>query len=58
MRNLKSNLVLFVVIILFASCKQQQARMPISHSSGEFLKASAERNIKLIKGEENKIDST
>jgi hypothetical protein len=31
--------------------------MPISHSSGEFLKASAERNIKLIKGEENKIDS-
>ena len=43
--------------MLFVSCKQQQARMPISHSSGTFMKESAERNKKLVKGEEGKIDS-
>lgn len=31
--------------------------MPISHASGVFLKKSAERNKKLIHGEESKIDS-
>ncbi len=49
--------VLFIAFLMLVSCKQQQARMPISHSSGEFLKASVDRNKKLIKGEENKIDS-
>ena len=40
------------------SCKQQQqARMPISQSSGTFMQESAERNKKLIAGEEGQIDS-
>jgi gliding motility-associated peptidyl-prolyl isomerase len=39
------------------SCKQQQARMPISRSSGTFMKESVARNKKLIAGEEGKIDS-
>ena len=57
MRKLKNILAVSIAILTLASCKQQQARMPISHSSGEFLKASAERNKKLIKGEEGQIDS-
>jgi gliding motility-associated peptidyl-prolyl isomerase len=51
-----------IVLILmafttFLSCKQSQARMPISRSSGTFMKESAIRNKKLIAGEEGKIDS-
>jgi gliding motility-associated peptidyl-prolyl isomerase len=48
----------FAVFMTFLSCKQQQqARMPISRSSGTFMKESAARNKKLIAGEEAKIDS-
>ena len=48
----------FAVFMTFLSCKQQQqARMPISRSSGAFMKESAARNKKLIAGEEAKIDS-
>ncbi len=51
-------LLLIVVFMTFLSCKQQQqARMPISRSSGTFMKESAARNKKLIAGEEGKIDS-
>lgn len=57
MRNIKFGVVVFIAVLLFVSCKQQQARMPISHSSGTFMKESAERNKKLVKGEEGKIDS-
>jgi len=57
MKNLLKTIILFVVIITFASCKQQQARMPVSRSSGTFMKESAARNKKLIAGEEGKIDS-
>jgi gliding motility-associated peptidyl-prolyl isomerase len=57
MRKLTFNSALIIAFLMLFSCKQQQARMPISHSSGEFLKASAERNKKLIKGEESQIDS-
>jgi gliding motility-associated peptidyl-prolyl isomerase len=40
------------------SCKQsQEARRPISHTSGSFMKKSAERNKKLIATEEEQIDS-
>ena len=49
--------MLFTVLITFISCKQQQARMPISRSSGTFMKESAERNKKLVAGEEGIIDS-
>lgn len=48
----------FLVAILVASCKQsQEARRPISRASGSFMKKSAERNKKLIAGEEGQIDS-
>jgi len=57
MRNIKFGVVVFIAVLLFVSCKQQQARMPISHSSGTFMKESAERNKKLVRGEEGKIDS-
>ncbi|MDN3677508.1 gliding motility-associated peptidyl-prolyl isomerase GldI [Flavobacterium paronense] len=58
MKNLSKIMLLFVVFMTFLSCKQQQqARMPISHSSGTFMKESAARNKKLIAGEEGKIDS-
>ncbi|MBC7524732.1 MAG: gliding motility-associated peptidyl-prolyl isomerase GldI [Flavobacterium sp.] len=58
MKLLKNSLLVFIMILVLASCKQQQqARMPISRTSGVFLKQSAERNKKLIKGEENQIDS-
>ncbi len=57
MKNTIKILLFFLVVITFMSCKQQQARMPISRSSGTFMKESAERNKKLVAGEESKIDS-
>ena len=57
MKNLKSYFVLILAALALVSCKQQQARMPVSRSSGEFLNASVARNKKRIKGEEGKIDS-
>ena len=49
--------MLFLLVMLAMSCKQQQARNPISRSSGTFMKESVERNKKLNAGEEGKIDS-
>lgn len=49
--------ILFVFIITIGCSQHQQARKPISHSSGTFLRESAERNIKLVAGEEARIDS-
>jgi gliding motility-associated peptidyl-prolyl isomerase len=43
--------------LLLASCSQQQARRPVSQSSGSFMKESVERNKVLIAGEEGRIDS-
>jgi gliding motility-associated peptidyl-prolyl isomerase len=57
MRNSPKIIVLLLVFVTLLSCKQQQARMPISRSSGTFMKESVERNKKLIAGEESKIDS-
>ena len=57
MKKLSKTILLFAAFILLLSCKQQQARMPLSRSSGTFMKESAERNKKLIAGEEGKIDS-
>ena len=57
MKNVTRIMMLFLVFMTFLSCKQQQARMPVSRSSGTFMKESAERNKKLIAGEEGKIDS-
>jgi len=57
MKNCPKIILLLLIIVTFISCKQQQARMPISRSSGTFMKESVERNKKLIAGEEGKIDS-
>lgn len=48
---------LLLICITLLSCKQPQARMPVSRSSGTFMKESVVRNKKLIAGEEAKIDS-
>lgn len=48
---------LFLLGIMITSCSQQQARRPISHSSGTFMKESIERNKKLVANEETQIDS-
>jgi len=57
MKHYIKTTLLFIVLASFLSCKQQQARMPISRSSGTFMKESVARNKKLIAGEEGKIDS-
>ena len=43
--------------VLLASCSQQQARRPLTQNSGQFMKESMNRNIKLIANEEAMIDS-
>ncbi|WP_245892209.1 gliding motility-associated peptidyl-prolyl isomerase GldI [Flavobacterium pallidum] len=43
--------------ILATGCSQQQARKPITHTGGSFMKESVMRNKKLIAGEEAVIDS-
>lgn len=54
----KHKILLLLLLSVFAACcSQQQARRPVSHSEGTFMKESAERNKKLIAGEEGKIDS-
>lgn len=54
--NLKNIMPLAFVAIL-AGCSQQQARKPITQTSGKFMKESMKRNIKLIANEEALIDS-
>lgn len=56
-KNIAPLYILMLVTFFTMSCQQQQARRPVSHSSGEFMNASVERNKKLIKNEETKIDS-
>ena len=55
MKSIQNIVLISLALVSLASCKQQQARMPITQTSGEFLKASAERNKKLNKSEENQI---
>ena len=43
--------------VLLLSCNNQQARKPVSYSSGTFMKESVDRNKKLIAGEESKIEA-
>ncbi|OCB78427.1 gliding motility-associated peptidyl-prolyl isomerase GldI [Flavobacterium crassostreae] len=51
------SIALFVLLCLVvSSCKQhQEARQPISHSSGSFMKKSVARNKKLVASEEDLI---
>ncbi len=49
--------ILMIIAISITACSQQQARMPVSQSSGTFMKESVVRNKKLVAAEEKKIDS-
>ena len=57
MKAIQLVLILFLGSILLSSCNNQQARKPISYSSGSFMKESVARNKKLIAGEESKIEA-
>lgn len=50
-------LLILLCILMIMSCSQQKARMPVSQSSGTFMKESAARNKILVASEEGKIDS-
>ncbi|WP_308990488.1 gliding motility-associated peptidyl-prolyl isomerase GldI [Mariniflexile litorale] len=52
-----NKLVLLVLILLAViSCKQPEARRPVSVSSGSFINASVERNKKLYAHEQSQIE--
>ncbi|OYQ38072.1 gliding motility-associated peptidyl-prolyl isomerase GldI [Flavobacterium cyanobacteriorum] len=53
----KMTLLLLVLGSIITGCSQQQARKPVSHSSGTFMKESIARNKKLVASEESLIDS-
>ena len=57
MKKLSQITAIVLIVATLASCKQQQARMPVSRSSGTFMKESVIRNKKLVASEEAKIDS-
>lgn len=52
-----SYVIIVLCMLLLQSCKEPQARRPISQSSGTFMKESVERNKELNKNEEARIDS-
>jgi len=57
MKKINLYILAIISLLILESCKEPQARKPISHSSGTFMKESVERNKKLIKSEEAQIDS-
>lgn len=58
MNYLKVLLIVFFSAVLLSGCKQpQEARKPISHSSGSFMKQSIARNKKMIAKEEDQIEA-
>jgi gliding motility-associated peptidyl-prolyl isomerase len=52
---MKQFIVLLIICSSIFSCKSPEARRPISNTSGSFIKASAERNIKLNELEHKRI---
>lgn len=52
---MKNIILLFFVGLICVSCTNQQARKPISQSSGTFIKESIDRNKVLIADEEELI---
>ncbi len=54
--NLRSILTILLIGITIISCSKQQARKPVSQTSGTFMKESIERNKKLIAAEEQLIE--
>ena len=58
MNYFKILLTTFFATFLLTGCKQhQEARKPISQSSGSFMKQSIARNKKMIAGEEDQIEA-
>lgn len=56
MKHFKTLLIVLFTAVLLTSCKQhQEARRPVSQSSGSFMKQSIARNKKMIAGEEEQI---
>jgi len=56
MNYYKPSICSLLFAVLLFSCKQhEQARRPISQSSGSFMKKSADRNKKLVASEEDVI---
>ncbi|PXY43798.1 gliding motility-associated peptidyl-prolyl isomerase GldI [Flavobacterium hydrophilum] len=56
MKYLKLSIYTLLFTVLFLSCKHhEEARRPISQSSGTFMKKSADRNKKLVASEEDVI---
>lgn len=56
MNYLKISIYTLLFAILLVGCKQhEEARRPISRSSGSFMKKSADRNKKLVASEEDVI---
>lgn len=54
---MKNTLLILTALALTACSQHQDARHPVSHSEGSFMRESVERNKKLVAGEEGKIDS-
>jgi len=48
--------LIIVILLAFVSCKQPEARRPVSVSSGSFINASVERNKKLYAQEQALIE--
>ncbi|MFH7014924.1 gliding motility-associated peptidyl-prolyl isomerase GldI [Flavobacterium sp. FlaQc-47] len=56
MNYLKLSIYTLLFAVLFVSCKQHEdARRPISQTSGTFMKKSVDRNKKLVANEEDVI---
>jgi gliding motility-associated peptidyl-prolyl isomerase len=51
------NLLILILLISFSGCKSPEARRPVQRTSGSFIKASVERNKKIIEQEEAVIAS-
>lgn len=49
-------IVIIAIALAILGCKSPEARYPVSHSSGSFILASAERNIKLNEAEHKRIE--
>jgi gliding motility-associated peptidyl-prolyl isomerase len=58
MNYFKILLIALFAVVVTTSCKQhQEARKPVSQSSGSFMKQSIARNKKMIAGEEDQIQA-
>ena len=54
--KLRDTLLILIIGILLVSCAKQQARKPVSQTSGSFIEESIARNKALIANEEKLID--